>query len=389
MAVIPASLAFIFDPGETPWSALPDPGPTPTVAPQTSIMRIFNNFSVESFETFFASDGPQALFISADPIDFSNAGILWNQDSGGSGFTQAFASIQTHIVENSGLIVTIGKDTECYPVYFASFGALNNSGSIISVSNHARAIGFFSFSGLYWLTGEGNTNSGTIESWSGTLSAFGVLLSTGTLFDNSGIIRASGFTDSAAIHATGISIIANSGSISAVAPASISSYGVRFSGVDLSLVNSGQITADVAIQAQGSSLHLLSVTNAASGVSTGDVILNSKASVANAGLIVGNVTFGADNDMIDSVTGRISGIVNMGGGDDTAIGGVGADFDYAALVVQAARAGGVGLLDYAGGGVERHVRAVSVFANTAESVDGGVKLSGNRSANQPAVGATA
>jgi hypothetical protein len=48
LTAIPASLAFMFDAGESPWSALPAIGSTPTSPPLDFTVIAFSDFVVEN-----------------------------------------------------------------------------------------------------------------------------------------------------------------------------------------------------------------------------------------------------------------------------------------------------------------------------------------------------
>ncbi|MCA0919631.1 calcium-binding protein [Pseudooceanicola nanhaiensis] len=114
----------------------------------------------------------------------------------------------------------------------------------------------------------------------------------GGYVSNAGIIQTDGSTGTVGIDAAGTATIVNSGTVSATRT------GVRFSGDDNTLINTGLITGGNLVAVQGSF--------------GADTILNS-------GEIVGDVTLDEGNDVFDGRGGIVQGTVFGGAGDDTFI----------------------------------------------------------------------
>lgn len=244
----------------------------------------------------------------------------------------------------------------------ADFDRLDNFGSIDVVSNGAFVYGL-------WENGIVN-NEGNISITATTNLAYGVRIVGGEL-NNQGSITAdgvssigvnsfgsapienSGSISAVGVRATGIILgasdtLSNSGTISAVSlgarpdltSSSPDSTGVQINGrarfsdtpAEATITNSGRIEAEIAITTVGGSTRLASLTN--SGEIRGDIVLqNSNVTAAkflsdtivNTGLIVGDISLGYGDDLLDNSAGTIIGLIKGEVGDDTLIGGNGDD----------------------------------------------------------------
>lgn len=212
-------------------------------------------------------------------------------------------------VANAGLIQVDGQQS--FGIWLKGPSSLDNSGGIVATS-HAYA---YAASGVS-MQGGLLINSGSISA-EARGSAFGVSMSSPfERLDNSG------------------SIIAHSQSSEELVRAvSFGGYGNG----DVVLNNTGVIKAvhsqgeRIAVFVQtGSDTHGLHVTIDNSGQIAGDIFTSyeggGRAVIQNSGQIDGNIFFGYDDDVFRITgAGRVNGVVDGEGGDDSLFGGAGAD----------------------------------------------------------------
>ncbi|HPE31540.1 MAG TPA: calcium-binding protein, partial [Parvularculaceae bacterium] len=323
---VPSALSFLFDAGVKPWTALPDIGATPSATPLVTEISPIADHTISNGEVVYGSNGPDALISGDGLIDLRNYGLLWIEHA--SDRVSAVGGHNWGIVYNWGAIVAMSKTDRASGFQSPDWGILQNHGSVTAISYSGEAIGYITFSPSAWGSNEPSSNGGTIRAWSGTSIAFGVNLQNSGAFINSGEILAEGFDAATAYSSTThYGSLNNSGLIRAVVGDGGESVGVAhwWSG-NFDLTNSGEINADIAVSINYHYESDFSLNNLAGGLIEGDVrLLNSIDTVANAGVINGDVSFGDWDDFLDGSLGVINGSVDMGDGADTAFGGKGAD----------------------------------------------------------------
>lgn len=329
MPIIPPSLAFLFDPGETPWTDLPNVGAKPLVAAIQDSIYIGSDFVMDSGETFLADTGVSPIFLVDNLPDLTINGALWIETVDAFVDAQAVAANNLDLMVNNGTIVALAKESTAYGFYSGAWGILQNAGSIQVVSNGGDAIGYMTYSPQQWAGVETSINSGSIEVWSGPGRAVGVNLVNGNFdraFENSGSIAASGYSGAIGVDFGRLGTIVNSGSISAITGNGSASIGVRawLPGFeDFTVRNSGTISADIAINVVISALATILNT----GTINGDIVLSTTAesitNITNKNTINGDIILSDGNDLVDTQLGVIVGSVDLGFGDDAAIGGSG------------------------------------------------------------------
>ena len=224
-----------------------------------------------------------------------------------------------------------------------SFGSLTNAGEILatvgigvilvkgenSVSNTGLISGSY---GVFVVSSAGDaiSNTGTISG-----SSYGIQSSgTGTRLVNGGTINSNGTAVdgnlasinntglisaySSGVNLTSVATVSNSGTILSAADAGI----LAQAGLTLTLTNSGTISGEWGIYSTGTT----AITNtgviestAADGPSAFAIELVDARndSIVNRGLIDGNVTLGAGDDLFDTRDGRVLGVVSGSTGNDT------------------------------------------------------------------------
>lgn len=258
-----------------------------------------------------------------------------------------------------------GIDHDSYiSSYFMNSRFVNAAGATFSVSHTSlsgKATGFYSGQASADFTNHGLFEVSSahcaigIENWNGNRldrqdpinfhflntgrlhvvganEAFGALFYNGAYASNSGSITATGGQRAWGVLMFGHAPeLVNSGSITAIQTAGVEdSVGVYVSGGAFGsrLVNSGTITADVAIRENdfdsvrrpGEDL----IEN--NGLIVGDIELSfARDEIRNSGLIQGDVSFGDQDDLFLGATGRLLGDLSMGGGDDRAESGLADD----------------------------------------------------------------
>jgi len=277
-----------------------------------------------------------------------NAGLIWLGSNSTDVTTLAFGN-----VTNSGTIIAESTAPDFGPGLMHYVRAIwagdrvVNSGKILATAyGSAFTIDTQSVNGAI-------SNSGTIAAHSDHAGAWGVRLYNGGTVENAagGLIYAEGYSDAIAVdfgrggNAAFTTSLTNAGTIvAAVADHSQRSVGVSIKnirGETFTLNNSGEITADIAIQAPsyiGDINHhngqfttawqdsVQTINNLAGGRINGDIELWMGADVlTNAGTITGHVDMGQGNDTFDGTGGKVVGMVDMGLGADSFTGGSGVD----------------------------------------------------------------
>lgn len=239
--------------------------------------------------------------------------------------------------------------------YFMNSSFVNAAGATFSVSHTSltgKATGFYSgqFSADFTNHGLFEVSSAHraigIENWNGNRldrqdpinfhflntghldvvganEAFGALFYNGAYATNAGSISATGGQRAWGVLMFGHAPeLVNSGSITATQTAGVEdSVGVYVSGGAFGsrLVNSGTITADVAIRENDFDTVRRSGADLIenSGSIFGDIELSfAQDEIRNSGVIQGDVSFGDQDDLFLGATGRLLGELSMGGGDD-------------------------------------------------------------------------
>lgn len=123
--------------------------------------------------------------------------------------------------------------------------------------------------------------------------------------------------------------IYNAGIISATSTSNVPSVGIialNQQNQNFSIINSGSITADYAIMANG--LNIV-VQNQSGGNLTGSIILGSfNDTLINDGEIKGNISTNNGDDFLDTSNGYIDGVINLGVGADVFYGSAEQDLVY-------------------------------------------------------------
>ncbi len=322
MPAIPPALAFLFGPGEQPWTDLPDPGPTPNVTPVDELIPLDSNFTIAAGETYFSNSDMLALFRFGNLIDITNDGLIWIQST--TNDVSALTGNNSNIFVNNGDIVALSSESAARGFVTFAWGLIKNYGTITAVSYDFGAVGYYTYSTRSWSGDPDNLNAGTIQAWSGTFSATGVGFGGGVeSFINTGEILATGFTEAIALFSDGDLTLNNSGLIQAESSMSGVSYGVlvteAFDGIQID--NSGTISGDYAILFSPFNPNKTSlINNTETGNLNGVVYLEGTTDrVINAGSISGDVYLQDLDDYIDNSVGTIGGVIDLGSGDDTAI----------------------------------------------------------------------
>ncbi len=235
-------------------------------------------------------------------------------------------------VTNTGLIVSKLENGLAYGVL--ANDSLNNSGRIYAQANYGSAFGVFTDG-----YAPSFTNSGLIAARGPVGLAYGVTMENGGLLQNlaGGQILAEGVEAVAVYQGRGTVFpdsrpaeIINAGRIEARSTdADRASFGIlveHLAAETMRIVNSGTITADVAIYANSYAFSppqagRESVVNEATGIINGLIYLDlGDDSLINRGTINGVVLMGEGADSCDMTGGNVSGYVDMGGGADSYIG---------------------------------------------------------------------
>ena len=238
---------------------------------------------------------------------------------------QGGAFLGPHItVGPSGLLSLTSTMGLGYGVYGSGVQAINQGQVTVAVSGSSggSAVGLFDVTSL--------NNSGSITVTSGD-RATGVQFNGGVSFANSGHISVTATNSAIGVSLQQAMPFSNTGTIEAVAtgPASNpfvppASIGVAWSSLGGSIVNSGTITGDTAIQTAAGSIDN-------SGRLVGKVLMGQSGdtfhagALHNTGTITGAVTFGDGADTYSGASGVLQGVLHGGDGGDLILGGTGAE----------------------------------------------------------------
>ena len=201
-------------------------------------------------------------------------------------------------------------------VYIRGVGTLTNAGALNSTNSEAVAI----------LQGGSVTNTGTITS-----PYVGVQLGSSThplggTVTNSGVIQATtdGGNGVVIIGAGGVINNNGGGLIAATLTANSGSWGVDFEGANQTLANAGMVRGDVGVVFDGSGVltNAGSITGTTTGVNSGAGGVSGAANITNAGVITGGTTSiqltGAYNNTIALQAGSTTtGLISTDSGNDT------------------------------------------------------------------------
>lgn len=311
---------------------------------------VWNGGTVEAI----VSGGANAQGVFASGGSFENEGIVSAVDTATSGSGQSIGVfLQSVDGSNSGTISASSRAGISVGLILTGRDPFTNAGDIFATGPQSFGVG----------TGEQTelTNIGRISAVgvetapSGTPTAVGIDLRSGSIVRNDALIEASG-SGAIGVDAGSGSTIANAGDITATGPRAIgvratadativndgvisatstdpfdASVGISFDtneNAQKTIVNSGTIIADLAVLDATAStfpgLDVLTLDN--TGVIVGGVSLgNGVDIVTNAGSIDGDVDLGAGDDVYDGRGGEVSGTIFGGDGADVFISGAGAD----------------------------------------------------------------
>ncbi len=308
-------------------------------------INISSNFIIERDEVYTSNSGPAFEAYGLSSIEFTNYGTIRATGAGAMGFYSYVSSGSLH---NAGLIEVQGTET-AYGFYSPQWmAAIKNSGQI-TVSG-TTAYGVYT-----WSPGQVFDNSGTLTV-TATGNATGMYLVNGGKVSNTGLVTVQGGTSAAGVYIDRFEgyTFENKGDI-IVSASSGQSFGLVVSGLAQAvtapnIINRGVITADVAIYGRdgGYSPSQPTIENIANyGVVNGYVILGAGADVLrNYNVINGDVDMGTGADFVALTGGWITGIVDLGEDDDTALGSAGSDVFFGYLGRDTIRgAGGDDLID--------------------------------------------
>ncbi|MFT3722040.1 MAG: M10 family metallopeptidase C-terminal domain-containing protein [Hyphomonadaceae bacterium] len=315
----------------------------PTAPPNvTDLIEVLGNLTVgagalyygRSTYTLFRNYG----YIVYDP-DLSNAGTMWNFNPHPTDMSSVIWSMNFGAIVNTGLMVAETATASAITIGIESSwrGGLQNSGQIFAVAPAGAAIAI-----VDWASGAIIENSGLIAAQGASANA--ISRQNGGLVHNlaGGQILAEG--DGAVAVGLGRGkfgvtedpSIINAGLIAAVSTspnyASVGVYLASLAVESMNVVNSGVISADIAIYVQEYAFSPTQhgnehITNEASGIINGEIYLGGGDNViTNRGSINGSIILGEGDDLVDSASGGISGLVLLGWGADRFIGGVTSDY---------------------------------------------------------------
>lgn len=268
-----------------------------------------------------------------------NAGRIWNVFSGN--VSTAIFGYYIDRIENSGLIVSEAPNGNAYAISVASGGSMvHNSGQIYAIANgNAVTIG-------HWDPNVLVDNSGLIVAYAPTASSAGVGDAVAVAMYNGGLLRngvggsilAEGLSATAVIFSRGdlfdpmVPHIRNAGRIEAVATGGVlESVAIATAALTpefMRVENSGLIWADIAYISRSELGYSPpqqprdEISNLAGGQIYGRIETRlGDDRLINAGSIHGQVLMGEGADLVDSSTGLLTGIADMGWGNDRFLGG--------------------------------------------------------------------
>lgn len=318
-----------------------EPGLPPSAPVVQATIAPSGAFSVAQGQTVYGRFGGALIdaYFPAAPVSIVNNGTIWSVAPSNG---RAISGTAFTTIDNNGTIVSITDkgDSVAVELLSAFSGGLDNSGTIQALSRISAATAVLDYDFRSAIV-----NSGTIAA-RGEYAATAIARVNGGFLDNTatGRILAQGgndlFGDQNFGGATAVYIgrqfpdperllVRNAGLIEADGTGTHSSAAVVLASTTGRVENSGVIRADVAIAASSTEQAPsgpITIDNLATGQIVGDIILNADPDVVrNAGTIVGYVITGAANDLVDTVAGSITGLVDLGLGDDELRGGNGND----------------------------------------------------------------
>jgi len=318
----------------------------------------------------------------AGPVSLENHGAISAAGTGhttqavGTGFGEIdnFGSIEVSNHASAGALSGLIENWHTYgfynhltnsndngrvtAIYVGGYGNIDNHGDIVATNANSAASGIVTY-------GEHIENSGSITVASSNFLAGGMISSYGRTIINSGDISVTGAHEVFGIYrlSGNPSTVENSGTINVASTDGSETVGIFAD--DATIINSGTVSADIAIRAAGAQ-----ITNG--GEIIGDLALDDPYSTRasflfNTGRITGDIRLGAGNDVLISNGGNVAGSISAGAGHDMIIASLGADIvsggDGDDLVY-----GGLGA-DRLTGGAGRDVFA---FAAVDDSIAGAV-----------------
>lgn len=306
-------------------SIIPDPGPAPSGTPLNATLAVSGDITVANGSTVYMVGANMVWSSQSSGLTLTNNGTIW-LDNTASPYAFVSNAYRMALV-NHGLIYLHGDGEVAFnptPAGIINTGeifGINDNGSYAMIRSDVEA---------------DVTNSGLIaaQSHTGNATAISGYASAHVVNSAGGQILAEGSQLAIAIYANQASgaVLDNAGTITAHATAANgTSYGVIVAHMgawdDVTITNSGTITADVAILGTNDTIAFIdpgpveNVVNKAGGTINGLIFLDTgDDSIANDGTINGNVGMGEGNDHF-SGAGTVKGVVDMGWGNDTYVGG--------------------------------------------------------------------
>lgn len=353
---IPAALAHLFGEDAIVWAELPEPGATPTVAPQILTINLdlltdangnlVDNtaYTVQAGEVHF-NTAAGALFRSSSTGTLTNNGTIWTQ--GQFGASTAIIGTSFANVTNNGKIVAISETGGAGGFQTFGTGLLKNHGEIFVVGNGGGSFGFQAQLPIDFNRTNGQqddyqvVNTGRIEVWAndtvgnGTAFATGVSLLTDQNignapapdFLNTGTLITRGISRASAVYIFEGGHVRNEGYIESFSGTDEFGFGVLAdASFGLNVVNTGTINAEIAIGAATFGGDLIEGRIENTGEIYGAILLiDSTDVIINSVLIAGDIFLEAGNDLYSGIAGELVGFAFLGDGADTATGGAFAD----------------------------------------------------------------
>ncbi len=336
--------------GPTDPSIIPTPPPPPGPINVTQTILVPGTYVLEAGQYVYGQ-GSHVFGFQTDTAELDVRGTLYIEmvEPDYGNILMATYGLLDH-VRNTGVIVADAHGA--FPSGVDLFGgilSLNNSGQIFALSENGSARAVF----IYQSWNSGVTNDGLIAARSGLTGQIAMGFHTtavdlwnGVWIHNksNGVILAEGWVATAVkveMYADGKPYtLVNEGRIEARSlPGGEPSVGVQAYGGAVS--NSGLIKADIAVVIAGklvnsgtiegivaiSAFDLFDLTNEASGIVRGDIYATTRDDlIRNAGQFFGNVDLDMGHDRFEtSGAGIVTGVVNLGLGNDYYLGSTGLD----------------------------------------------------------------
>ena len=309
--------------------------PPETIEPNLLVQTTLNGpYTIPAGQTLFGYFGGGLVNVVGGngQVQLTNNGTLWSSGYGNNYIAQQFGS-----VVNNGAMYAISDGYS--GIFQYGVNQLTNTGIMAATAWTGDATALT-------LSHVEVTNSGTISARGGRGTSFAILCGSGIGYNEyirnlpTGRIVVEA-PDAIAIYVNGNSIspehipINNQGLIQADSTSDLASVGIfvgeaSFRGF-MSIVNSGTITADIAIlftarpqyiEYSGAAL----ITNESGGQINGDIILlEAGDTFTNRGTFNGDFYGNGGDDRVDTTTGRINGYVDLGNGADQYLGSAFAD----------------------------------------------------------------